>query len=273
MLKDQLLAEANEKIAGVAVELDGIFESVELSEEAKTSFSTVFEQVVKAKAVELAESHITSIAEAADAKVAELVEAKTTEINIKLTEDADKYLTHLGKEWLAENKLAVENGIKANMLESMVLGMKALFVEHHVEVPADAVDVVAELEDDLQESKDEIRSLFDRNVELEAQVGELKKDATLKEATADLTDTQKEKVMGLVEGLSYNDTYQTKLGAIVEMVVASTKTTTEETTLNINESVEDEGANFKPETVEAKQSPEDAMMAQYAAVAKRYAKI
>jgi len=211
MLKDQLLAEAKNITA--SVELDGIFESVELSDEVKANFSTVFEQTVKAKAVELAESHINKIADDAEAKVAELTEAAKAENAAELLENADKFLSHIASQWLQENKLAVDNGIKARMLESMVGGLKELFVEHNVSIPEDEVDVVAELEGELEESKAEVASLFGKNVELTEQVAVMKRETALKEATADLTESQKEKVMSLVEGLDYNDAYSTKLGA------------------------------------------------------------
>lgn len=269
MLKTQLLAEANEKIAGVAVELDGIFESVELSDEVKASFSTVFEQVVKAKAVELAESHLNSMAEIADAKVVELTEAGITDVKTKLYEDADKFLTHIGEEWLKENKVAVDNGIKSRMVESMVLGLKELFVEHNIVVPEDQVNVVEELEVELDESKVEIKSLFDKNIELTEEVNSLKQAATLKEATTELTESQKEKVLSLVEGLDYNDTYSTKLSAIVEMVVASTQAVVEESAININESAA--GANFEPEQIQEETKQEVNPMAKYLSAATRLA--
>lgn len=270
MLKSQLLAEA-QKIE-TAVVLDGIFESVSLSEEVKANFSTVFEQTVKAKAVELAMSHITEMAEKAEVKLAELVEAAKAENQTELMENADKFLSHIAATWLAENKLAVENGIKSRMCESMISGLKELFVEHNIIVPEESVDVVAELESELDESKAEISSLFDKNVALTEEIANLKREATLKEATRDLTDSQKEKVMGLVEGLNYDDAYSGKLTAIVEMVVASSEKP-ESNTVNISEAAtEAEASNFTAEVEELKEENKPSTsMAQYLNAARRLA--
>ena len=94
-LKDKLLAESSEKLGAVAVELDSIFESVQLDEAVKENVSTAFEQAVRSAAITLAESHIADIASSAETQLAEGIEAARVEVETKLYEDADKFLTHL----------------------------------------------------------------------------------------------------------------------------------------------------------------------------------
>ena len=218
MLKEQLLAEA--QTLDVPVELDSIFESVELSDEVKASFTTVFEQAVKSGAVKLAESHISAIAEKADELVEAQVTEQKTQIETKLYEDVDKYFGHIAAEWMAENKEAVTRDIKADLFESLVVGMKELFIEHNVVVPDEQVDIVAEMEDELEENKVEVKRLFETVQGKDKEISEMKRSHSIEAHTKDLTESQVEKVQSLIEGLSYSDKFDTKLVAIVEMVSA-----------------------------------------------------
>lgn len=213
-IKDQLLAESRE--LNTAVELDSVFESVELSEDVKTKFSAVFESAVKARALTLAETHIQAISERADELVEARVEEEVTEIN----ESVNNYFEHLVESWKEENKVALENGMKADLFESLMASMKAIFVEHNVEIPSESVDVVAELEAEIQESNVELNKLVKTNQSLKEELNARKMESAVKAATADLTESQKEKVATLAEGMKFDDKFQGKLEAIVEMVAA-----------------------------------------------------
>lgn len=215
MLKEQLLNEA--KTINASVELDGIFESVELSPETQESFKTVFEQAVKKNAIALAESHILDIAEKAEEKLEEATIEATTKLEEKMLAIADKFFEHTAADWLAENKIEVERGIKADLFESMFGGLKALFVEHNVELPTESVDVVTEMEEELQETKNETSKLFDALTETQAELAGLKRTVAIDKAVESLTESQKEKVHNLIEGLEYSDTFSNKLNAIVVM--------------------------------------------------------
>ncbi|QGZ15522.1 prohead core protein [Acinetobacter phage AB-Navy97] len=277
MLKEQLLKEAQE--IEVSVELDGIFESVELSEEMQQNFKTVFEAAVKKNAATLAEAHITQIAEKADERVNEAVEERSKAIEAKLVECADKLFEHTAKEWLAENKVQVERGIKADLFESMFEGLKALVVEHNVVLPEESVDVVTEMEEELQEHKEENSKLFSALTEAQDELKTLKREIAVNEATSELTESQKEKVHGLIEGLEYGDAFEAKLQAIVEMatttkqpatIVESTSDTNEAEINNTNS--EADGLNY---IVEEHKEPEtspvpNAKINSYVAAAKRF---
>ncbi|AFQ97230.1 prohead core protein [Aeromonas phage Aes508] len=271
-LKDKLLAESSEKLGAVAVELDSIFESVQLDEAVKENVSTAFEQAVRSAAITLAESHIADIASSAETQLAEGIEAARVEVETKLYEDADKFLTHLGKEWLKENALQVKTNIKSELFESFASGLKELFIENNVSVPEEQVDVIDELNAELDESTAEIKSLFDKNLALEEQISSLKKEKAISEATAGLTESQKEKVLSLVEGLEYGDSYSPKLSAIVEMVANSgqkEQKPIQEQALNIDESAA--AVNFEPEVIVEQNDNKQAnnSMAAYLAAASR----
>lgn len=269
MLKEQLIAEAQKIDASVA--LDSIFESVNISPEAKETFGTVFEATVKQHAVKLAESHIAKIAEKAEEEVEKNKEEAEEEAEKKIAEQASKFIDHLAKEWLAENKLAVDKGIKAELFESMLGGLKELFVEHNVVVPEESVDVVAEMEEELQEHKEESARLFEELNMRDAYINYVQREVALSESTKDLTESQKEKVSALVEGMDYSDAFSSKLSAIVEMVKKSNK---DESTITegINTpDTEAAGLNFVTEAVEDKSAPcaED-IVSVYAKVASRF---
>lgn len=269
MLKEQLIAEAQKIDASVA--LDSIFESVNISPEAKETFGTVFEATVKQHAVKLAESHIAKIAEKAEEEVEKNKEEAEEKAEKKIVEQASKFIDHLAKEWLAENKLAVDKGIKAELFESMLGGLKELFVEHNVVVPEESVDVVAEMEEELQEHKEESARLFEELNKRDAYINYVQREVALSESTKDLTESQKEKVSALVEGMDYSDAFSSKLSAIVEMVKKSNKDESTITESINTPDTEAAGLNFVTEAVEDKsaQGAED-IVSVYAKVASRF---
>ena len=139
-------------------------------------------------------------------------------------------------------------------------------------MPEEQVDVIDELNAELDESTAEIKSLFDKNLALEEQISSLKKEKAISEATAGLTESQKEKVLSLVEGLEYGDSYSPKLSAIVEMVANSgqkEQKPIQEQALNIDESAA--AVNFEPEVIVEQNDNKQAnnSMAAYLAAASR----
>lgn len=261
MLKEQLLAEAQN--LDTSVELDSIFESVELSDDVKANFTTVFEQAVKANAVKLAESHIAQIAERSDVLVEEQVTERVKEIEDKLYEDTDKYFGHIADEWLKENKEAVTKDIKADLFESLFMSLKEVLVEHNVTIPEAQVDVVAELEDELTENQQEVKRLFDTLTERDQELAEMKRDRCVEIHTKDLTESQVEKVQNLIEGLTYSDKFENKLVAIVEMVATKKDVQVEESAPVVTNPTKDD---FVP--VNEDKTPEQNRMYKYSKAAK-----
>ena len=243
-LKQKLLEAA--KRIDTAVELDSIFESAEVSADVKSKMQTVFESAVKARAIALAESHITEIAE----KSEEMVEARVQEELAELNTTLDTYLDHVANKWLEENTVAVSNNIKVDMFESLMGGLKDMFVEHNVVIPAEAVDVVAEMEEEVAESREMLNVALTEKAGLEKTISNMKRDALVAEAIADLTESQKETVQNLIEGIEFSDTFGGKLNAIVEMTAAKAVVESAEVEVKADAVIieaEEAGANFVEE--------------------------
>lgn len=266
MLKEQLLEEAQSLNLDASVELSSVFESVQLSDEAKTNFSTVFEATVKRTAMKLAESHISKIAEKADEEVEKAKEDADEKAEKKISESASRFLDHIAKEWLAENKLAVDRGIKSDLFESMLGGLKELFVEHNVVVPTESVDVVAEMEEELAEQTAETGRLFEELSKRDKYIAYVQRETAIAESTRELTESQKEQVVDLLEGVEFSDSFTNKLGSIVAMVSVTPASTIAES--NINTTDNDANAlNFVSEPI-VEATPElnanvDPLMAMY----------
>lgn len=211
-IKQVLMQEAQN--LDVKVELDSIFESVNLSEEVKSQFSAAFEEAVKNTALELAESHIEVIAEQADI----LVEEKAQEKFEELSEMVNKYFEHITESWMTENKLAIENGLKVSLFDTFMGTLKEAFEEHNIELDEEKVDLVAELEEEIVEAHKELNSMLVKNAELNESVNAFKREKAITEAVADLSDVQRDRIMALAEGIQFDDHFSAKLSAIVEMV-------------------------------------------------------
>lgn len=211
-IKDKLLQES--KTLEEKVQLDDIFESVDLSDDVKEKFSSVYESAVKSRSVKLAEKHIEEIVEKADTYLAEQVE----EIKEEQSNQVNEYLSYVVENWLTENKLAVETGLKAQLFDSLLGEMKNLFIEHNVTVPEDSVDVVEELENELAENSVELDNLIKTKARLEEDLAGQKRGYAIDKATADLTESQKENVKELAENLTLDESFESKLSNIVSMV-------------------------------------------------------
>lgn len=247
MLKEQLLKEAQE--IAVSVELDGIFEALNLTDEQQEAFKKVFESAVIKHSTTVAESHITTISESAEAKVEELVKEGVEAAESKLQEEYTKFVQTLGAQWLEENKVAIDRGIKVDLFESMFAGLKELVIEHNVVLPEESVDVVAEMEQELQEANDETTKLFEANVQLRKENEAMKREKVVAEKTAKLTESQREKVTSLLEGVAFDEGFAAKVEYMATMAEATTEEK-EAITESLN-TVEDdkEALNFKVEEV------------------------
>lgn len=251
MLKDQLMTEAAE-LEVAPVELDGIFESANMTKEVQDQFAIVFESAVRKQAIALAASHIEKLVESADALVESTVEERIAIVENKTIETTSTFLEHVAKEWLVENTVALTKGIQADLFESLVLNLKTVFVEHNVVVPEESVDVVSELEDELTEANANSVKLLEEKSAMLKEHNDYRRSVEFEKLTSDLTESQREKVSGFVEGLEYSDAFTSKVSAIVEMTKASTTATDKPLTeSNINTSNTDAAAlNYVVEATE-----------------------
>jgi hypothetical protein len=151
------------------------------------------------------QSKVQEVKEELDAKYQE--ELKTTVESVKgdLSEAVDKYLTYCAEEWTKENELAIERGLRSEMTENFIEGLKTLFVEHYVDVPEDKYDVIDELANRLEEMEAKLDGEVSNNMAITEELDQLKRQNVVSEASKDLTDTQKEKLSSLAEGVDFKD--------------------------------------------------------------------
>jgi hypothetical protein len=178
-------------------DLSAISEALDLSEENSEKAKTIFKAAVQSKVQEVKEQ--------LDSKYQE--ELKTTVESVKgdLSEAVDKYLTYCAEEWTKENELAIERGLRSEMTENFIEGLKTLFVEHYVDVPEDKYDVIDELANRLEEMEAKLDGEVSNNMAITEELDQLKRQNVVSEASKDLTDTQKEKLSSLAEGVDFKD--------------------------------------------------------------------
>jgi small-conductance mechanosensitive channel len=182
---------------GLDIEADvqALLEGEELSEEFEEKARTIFEAAVKTKVAEMQESlHETY----QNALVEEVVA-----IREELSERLDSYLEYVADEWFQENALAVEAGLKSEITESFLDGMKGLFEEHYVTIPEDKYNVLESMVDKLDEMEGKLNEQIDRNVALNRRLAESSADGVFATVSEGLADTQKEKLYNLAENIEF----------------------------------------------------------------------
>lgn len=224
---------------GLKEDVEAIFEGEELSEGFRNKATTIFEAAVSAKVVE----QIAKLEEEFAEQLEEAIERKAT----ALEEQVKMYMDQLAEEWAEENQLALENGVKASVLESFLGGLKTLFTEHYIEIPDDKVDVVEELAGKvaaLTESLNAAKNdLLEQNLEL--------KKATaariFAESTVGLTESQIDKVRALSESVDFEDeaSFRTKIGSLVEGYTNKKPVASAAEQLNEEVLVEDDKSSLK----------------------------
>ena len=194
----------------IAEDLNAIFGANDLSEEFKSQVQTVFEAAVVSKI----NTELESLEESFNAKLTE----STDEIVNTVTEKVDSYLGYVVEEWMKENELAVERGIKAEITEEFIGGLKQLFEDHYIDVPEEKVDVVDSLADRVEDLEGKLNEALETNINLSSQVKTFQKDEVVSELSDELTDIEAEKLKGLSEGVSFEDVdqYKQALGTIKE---------------------------------------------------------
>ena len=181
-----------------------------LSEEFKTKAATIFEAAVKSKVkheIERLEGEYAS----------ELDEAKST-VKEELTTKVDNYLNYVVEQWMADNELAIEKGIKGEIAEDFIGGLKQLFEDHYIDVPDEKYDVLEAKEKELEEVKAKINEMTEKTIEDKKLIEGYTKDEIFEQTVEGLADTEKEKIKSLVEDVSFEsaDAYAKKLNTIKE---------------------------------------------------------
>ena len=189
----------------------------ELSEEFKEKAKTIFEAAINSKVSEIK----AKLDEEKTAAIEEAVAAQKAE----LTERTDSYLEYVAQEWLTENQLAVEHGLKTEMTESFLSGMKSLFDEHYVSIPDEKYDVVSTMVEKLDEMETKLNEQIEANVALNKRLSESASDVILADVSEGLAATQKEKLATLAEGVEFEseESYKEKLTTLRESYFSDKK--------------------------------------------------
>ena len=212
-------------------DIDAIFADETLSEEFKTKAATVFEARVY--------DRISQIQEEMETKYATQLEEAVDEIKKDLTEKVDDYLNYVVEQWMADNEIAIESGLRAELTEEFIAGLRNLFAEHYIDVPSEKVDLVDELAGKVEELEGKLNEEIERGISFAKALVESRKNEVTREVCEGLTTTQVEKIKSLAESVEFSteDEYKEKLETIRENYFPSgAKKATEE---QLHEKVED----------------------------------
>jgi hypothetical protein len=198
----------------VKEDIEAIVNGEDLSEDFKTKASTIFEAAVSAKVLSEVNQRIDEL-ETNYKK--EITDAKEEHLST-VTEKVDGYLNYVTEEWMKENELAVEKGIRSELVEDFMTGLKNLFTEHYIDIPEEKVDLVDDLFEKVEELEQKLDESINTSVDIKKELADYKKAETLREVSEDLADTEKEKLGKLADGIDFEDKsqYSEKLEVIKE---------------------------------------------------------
>ena len=242
----------------VKEDIDAIVSGEELSEDFKTKAATIFEAAVSAKVISEVNERL-QIFE--DEYTKELSEAKE-EYMTNMSEKIDGYLNYVVEEWMKENELAVEKGIRSELVEDFMTGLKNLFQEHYIDIPEEKVDLVDDLFEKVEELETKLDESINTNVEVKKELAKFKKEEVLRNVSEELAETEKEKLTKLADGIDYedDDQYQEKLEVLKENYFPKTSDAPQ----TISEEVEN------TETEENTEEPVDPSISRYVKAMKRH---
>ena len=169
----------------------------DLSEEFKTKAATIFESAIKAKVKEIAETM--------EADYNNKLEQESAKAKEELTEKVDSYLSYVVEEWMKENEIALERGIKGEIAEDFISGLKKLFAEHYIDVPDEKYNVLEDQASKIEELEKKLNEQIEKNVELNKDNAEKSRKEIMAEVAGDLADTAKEKFAKLAEEIEWSD--------------------------------------------------------------------
>jgi len=234
--EEEVTEETEEVEAEFSVEEDvqALFTGEELSEEFQEKARTIFETAIKTKVAEVKEQ-IEAQYEAA------LIE-EVQSIKSELTERLDAYLEYVADEWIAENTLAIEHGLKTEMTESFLAGMKSLFEDHYVSIPEDKYDVIENMVDKLDEMETKLNEQIQKNVALNKRLAESTSDVIFAEVAEGLALSQKDKLASLAENVEFDSesNYREKLVKLRESYFPTNAGTQRSKTETVSEEVKTE---------------------------------
>ena len=230
--EEEVVAEDSTEVEiNVEDDINALIAGEELSEEFQERARTIFETAIKTKVAELKEE----LAKEYETTLTEEI----TSIKEELEDRTDAYLEYVADEWLEENALAVEHGLKTEMTESFLGGMKSLFEDHYVTIPEEKYDVLNSMVDKLDEMENKLNEQIERNVALNSRLAESTADVIFADVAEGLADTQKEKLATLAENVEFESEsdYREKVSTLKESYFPTKTSTPKSTSENLSEEV------------------------------------
>ena len=242
--------EESELSIDVSADVEALLNGEEFSEEFKFKAATIFEAAVKAKVVEEVEKLEKTYEEKLEAQVSEMKESLETKV--------EAHLEYATEQWINENKIAIDSGLRSDLTEEFILGLKNLFESHYVDIPEDKYDVLGEMAEKLNQMEEKLNEQIETNVELNQTVGTYIKNGIIAEISEGLAQTQREKLTSLAEGVEFvsEESYREKIETIKENYFPKTQASSSEDLVE------------KTETISESAGP----MAAYAAALERWSK-
>ena len=212
-------SETTEEVS-VEEDVEALLQGEELSEEFQAKAKTIFEAAINSK--------VAIIKEELEADHIKAIKEETAELQGEITERVDSYLEYVASEWLSENQLAVDQGLKAELSESFLTGMKSLFEEHYVQIPEEKYDVIESMVDKLDDMESKLNEQIEKNVALNSRLAESTADVIFADVTEGLAQTQRDKLATLAENVEFESEngYREKLETLKESYFPTTGTNT-----------------------------------------------
>jgi hypothetical protein len=203
-------AESDEDSLDIKSDVDALIGDSDLSEEFKQKAATIFEAAIKSK--------VKAEAKRLEGEYETKLQENTESHKAEMVEKVDSYLNYVVEEWMKENQIAIERGIKGEIAEDFIGGLKKLFEDHYIDVPDEKYNVLEDQASKIEELEKKLNESIDKNVELNKANGELKRQDIIDETSEDLADTAKEKFNKLAEEVEYSneDDFRTKVKTIKE---------------------------------------------------------
>jgi hypothetical protein len=207
----------------IDTDVDAIFSGEGLSEEFKSNAKAIFEAAVLAKVDERAQ--------ALEEEYAQKLEEEIASINENVISKVDEYLEYVVNEWIEENKLAIDSGIRSEIAEDFMSGLKNLFQEHYIDIPEEKVDMVEELASKVEALESELDKMVTENTSLNAEIGSYKKDSIVAEISEGLTEVQAAKLSQLAENIDFvsEEDYKEKVSLTKRKYFSEAKDEVQET--------------------------------------------
>ncbi len=225
--------------SAIEEDVNALLAGEDLSEEFKEKAKTIFEASINAK--------ITDIENQLNEEYSKKLTEEVESIKVELTERTDSYLEYVADEWMKENALAVENGIKTEMTESFMAGMKKLFEEHYVTLPDDKYDVLENMVDKLDEMESKLNEQIEKNVALNQRLSESTAQTIINNVAEGLAVSQKEKLQSLAESVEFEseESYRGKIETLKESYFGQKKAPS---TASAPQELKEEAAHTEPAT-------------------------